>query len=152
MSLTQDLRWSLGRSIALQLQRQTDLLLCTINCFLQWVHLPNMAVGDLAFYYTLYLYMRPRVAGRKESGCVTQYYSCFYANYKSCTCIYVAMFYLPKVPTLGRNLLDAAQNYGGGGCCCRRHCFFVLFCFVFFLFFFCANYVTFTLLWCILFA
>ena len=26
MSLTQDLRWSLGRSIALQLQRQTDLL------------------------------------------------------------------------------------------------------------------------------
>ena len=56
MSLTQDLRWSLGRSIALQLQRQTDLLLCTINCFLQWDHLPNMAVGDLAFYYTLYLW------------------------------------------------------------------------------------------------
>ena len=55
MSLTQDLRWSLGRSIALQLQRQTDLLLCTINCFLQWDHLPKMAVGDLAFYYTLYL-------------------------------------------------------------------------------------------------
>ena len=24
-------------------------------CFLQWDHLPNMAVGDLAFYYTLYL-------------------------------------------------------------------------------------------------
>ena len=45
MPLTQDLRWSLGRSIALQLQRQTDLLLCTINCFLQWDHLPNMAVG-----------------------------------------------------------------------------------------------------------
>ena len=57
MSLTQDLRWSLGRSIALQLQRQTDLLLCTINCFLQWDHLPNMAVGDLAFYYTLYLWL-----------------------------------------------------------------------------------------------
>ena len=57
MSLTQDLRWSVGRSIALQLQRQTDLLLCTINCFLQWDHLPNMAVGDLAFYYTLYLWM-----------------------------------------------------------------------------------------------
>ena len=56
MSLTQDLRWSLGRSIALQLQRQTDLLLCTINCFLQWDHLPNMAVGDLVFYYTLYLW------------------------------------------------------------------------------------------------
>ena len=55
MSLTQDLRWSLGRSTALQLQRQTDLLLCTINCFLQWDHLPNMAVGDVAFYYTLYL-------------------------------------------------------------------------------------------------
>ena len=57
MSLTQDLRWSLGRSIALQLQRQIDLLLCTINCFLQWDHLPNMAVGDLAFYYTLYLWI-----------------------------------------------------------------------------------------------
>ena len=56
MSLTQDLRWSLGRSIPLQLQRQTDLLLCTINCFLQWDHPPNMAVGDLAFYYTLYLW------------------------------------------------------------------------------------------------
>ena len=55
MSLTQDLRWSLGRSIALQLQRQTNLLLCTINCFLQWDHLPNMAVGDLAFYY-IYIY------------------------------------------------------------------------------------------------
>ena len=25
-------------------------------CFLQWDHLPNMAVGDLAFYYTLYIY------------------------------------------------------------------------------------------------
>ena len=36
MSLTQDLGWSLERSIALQLQRQTDLLLCTINCFPQW--------------------------------------------------------------------------------------------------------------------
>ena len=24
-------------------------------CFLHWAHLPNMAVGDLAFYYTLYL-------------------------------------------------------------------------------------------------
>ena len=59
MSLTQDLRWSLGRSIALQLQRQTDLLLCTVNCFLQWDHLPNMAVGDLAFYYTLYLWRNP---------------------------------------------------------------------------------------------
>ena len=57
MSLTQDWRWSLGRSIALQLQRRTDLLLCTINCFLQWDHLPNMVVGDLAFYYTLYLWL-----------------------------------------------------------------------------------------------
>ena len=25
-------------------------------CFLHWSHLPNMAVGDLAFYYTLYLW------------------------------------------------------------------------------------------------
>ena len=40
----------------LQLQRQTDLLLCTVNCFPQWVHPQNMAVGDLAFYYTLYLW------------------------------------------------------------------------------------------------
>ena len=58
MSLTQDLRWSLGPSIVLhllQLQRQTDLLLCTINCFLQWDQLPSMAVGDLAFYY-IYIY------------------------------------------------------------------------------------------------
>ena len=55
ISLTQDLNWSLGRSIALQLQRQTDLLLRTINYFLQWDILLNMAVGDLAFYYTLYL-------------------------------------------------------------------------------------------------
>ena len=29
------------------------IVLCTINCFLQWDHLPNMAVGDLAFYYTM---------------------------------------------------------------------------------------------------
>ena len=57
MLLTQDLSWSLGRSTALlvQLQRQTDLLLCTTNCFLQWDRLQNMAVRDLAFYYTLYL-------------------------------------------------------------------------------------------------
>ena len=58
MSLTQNLRWSLGRSIVLhllQLQSQTDLLLYAINCFLQWDHLPNMAVGDLAFSFTLYL-------------------------------------------------------------------------------------------------
>ena len=38
------------------LQRQTDLLLCTLNCFPQWAHLQNMAVGDLVFYYTLYLW------------------------------------------------------------------------------------------------
>ena len=28
-------------------------------CFLHWSHLPNMAVGDLAFYYTLYLWLTP---------------------------------------------------------------------------------------------
>ena len=49
MSLTQDK----GQSIALQ--RQIDLLLCTINCFLQWDRLQNVAVGDLAFYL-LYIY------------------------------------------------------------------------------------------------
>ena len=27
-------------------------------CFLQWDHLPNMVVGDLAFYYTLYLWTK----------------------------------------------------------------------------------------------
>ena len=32
---TQDLRCSLEQSIALQLQRQIDLLLCTIDCFPQ---------------------------------------------------------------------------------------------------------------------
>ena len=30
-------------------------ILCTINCFPQWDRLHNMAVGDLAFSYTLYL-------------------------------------------------------------------------------------------------
>ena len=35
---------------------QTDLLLCTINCFIQWAHPQNMAVGDLTFFnHTLYL-------------------------------------------------------------------------------------------------
>ena len=51
--------WSLERSIALQLQGQTDLLLCTVkvNCFPLWARPQNMAVGDLAFYYTLvYIY------------------------------------------------------------------------------------------------
>ena len=57
ISLTQDLRWSLEQSIALQLQRQTDLLLCTVNCFPQWAHPQNMAIGHLAFYYTLYLWV-----------------------------------------------------------------------------------------------
>ena len=28
-------------------------------CFLHWAHLPNMAVGDLAFYNTLYLWLYP---------------------------------------------------------------------------------------------
>ena len=53
MLLTQDFNWSLGQSIALQ--RQIDLLLCTITCFLQWDRLQNVAVGDLAFYL-LYIY------------------------------------------------------------------------------------------------
>ena len=25
-------------------------------CFLNWAHLPNMAIGDLAFYYTIYVW------------------------------------------------------------------------------------------------
>ena len=40
-------------------QRQTDLLLCTINCFLRWACPQNMAVGNLQFYYTLYLCNSP---------------------------------------------------------------------------------------------
>ena len=37
-------------------QRQTDLLLCNLNYFLRGARLQNMAVGDLAFYYSLYLW------------------------------------------------------------------------------------------------
>ena len=38
-------------------------------CFLQWDHLPNMAVGDLAFYYTLYLCVEPiRLTQRNLKG------------------------------------------------------------------------------------
>ena len=53
MSLTEDLRWSLEQSIALQLQRQTNLLLCTINYSRSepWARPQNMAVSDQAFYY-----------------------------------------------------------------------------------------------------
>ena len=58
--LTQDLKWSLEQSSALHLQRQTDLLLCTINCFLRWARPQNMAVGDLELYYSLYFcYKQP---------------------------------------------------------------------------------------------
>ena len=35
-------------------------------CFLHWAHLPNMAVGDLAFYYTLYLWFSPRALPRSS--------------------------------------------------------------------------------------
>ena len=40
-------------------------------CFLHWSHLPNMAVGDLAFYYTLYLCAhlgRPWLPGGHSNG------------------------------------------------------------------------------------
>ena len=47
------------QSSALQVEFITGVkLICYFvlyYCFLQWDHLPNMAVGDLAFYYTLYL-------------------------------------------------------------------------------------------------
>ena len=56
MSLTQDLKLSLEQSSALQLQCQTDMLLCTINCFIQWARPQNMPLGDLAFYYAQYLW------------------------------------------------------------------------------------------------
>ena len=55
MSLSQNLKWSLEWRSALQLQRQTDLLLCTTNFFLRWAHPQNMAVGNLDFHHTLYL-------------------------------------------------------------------------------------------------
>ena len=87
MSLTQDLRWSLGRSIALQLQRQTDLLLCTINCFLQWDHLPDMAVGDLAFYYTLYLWLKQEFS---ISDTALDWFSSYLRNRTNRVCIYGA--------------------------------------------------------------
>ena len=37
-------------------------------CFLQWDHLPNMAVGDLAFYYTLYLWLWPILSNLTKWG------------------------------------------------------------------------------------
>ena len=63
--LHKTLRWSLEQSIALQLQCQTDLLLCAINCFAQWARLQTMAVSDLAFYYTLYLWSK-QVTGKSK--------------------------------------------------------------------------------------
>ena len=51
------------QSTALQVEFITGVkLICYFvlyYCFLQWDHLPNMAVGDLAFYYTLYRWFIP---------------------------------------------------------------------------------------------
>ena len=65
MSLTQDLKRLLEQSSALQLQRQTDLLLCT-----SFARPQNMAVGDLDFYYTLYLCIKPIVLHLNLRGTV----------------------------------------------------------------------------------
>ena len=40
-------------------------------CFLQWDHLPNMAVGDLAFYYTLYLWFNGMVCLGLSGQCLS---------------------------------------------------------------------------------
>ena len=59
MSLTRLELIARRKYCTIQLQRQKDLLLCTINCFLLRDRLQNMAVGNLAFYYTLYLWNDP---------------------------------------------------------------------------------------------
>ena len=43
-------------------------------CFLHWDHLPNMAVGDLAFYYTLYLW-KYYTARALMKSCLLKVYS-----------------------------------------------------------------------------
>ena len=58
-SLTQDLKWSLNNIVRYKYSLSPVKLICYFVLyyyFLRWAHPPNMAVGDLAFYYTLYLW------------------------------------------------------------------------------------------------
>ena len=57
--LTQDLKWSLNNIVHYKysLSPASNWFVTLLYyCFLHWDHLPNMAVGDLAFHYTLYLW------------------------------------------------------------------------------------------------
>ena len=89
MSLTQDLKWLLEHHSALQLKFITCvklivtlycneapgmlialyksqcsiIIIITVNCFIQWARPQNMAVGDLDFYFTLYLYIQTMKRG-----------------------------------------------------------------------------------------
>ena len=54
--LTQDLKWSLNKVVRYKKSLSLIYYFVLYYCFLHWAHLPNMAVGNLAFYYTLYLW------------------------------------------------------------------------------------------------
>ena len=60
MSLTQDLKWLLEQSSALQASLSSAsnwfVTLYTVNWFSQWAMVKNMAVSDLAFLI-LYIYV-----------------------------------------------------------------------------------------------
>ena len=60
-------------------------------CFLHWSHLPNMAVGDLAFYYTLYLWYKPYIGEQPEYQCVTAYETILRKGWKWCHCTVIKM-------------------------------------------------------------
>ena len=71
MSLTQDLKWSLEQSSAPQVSISIVsnwFVICTVNCFLQWVMVKNIAASDQAFYYTLYLWMELMVLISVDMG------------------------------------------------------------------------------------
>ena len=62
MSLTQNLKWSLNNVVrykySLSPASNWFVTLYYIIASLHWAHPPNMAVDDLAFYYTLYLWIQ----------------------------------------------------------------------------------------------
>ena len=130
MSLTQDLRWSLERSIALQLQRRTDLLLCTVNCFKQWAHPQNMAVGDLApdlaFYHTLYLcYLRPEYHWYSCLRCYEQGMTTHPDSSWLCRSHYVVALWLPWLLQIGSTLEGISRvlcNYCMHSSSCYSSC------------------------------
>ena len=79
-SLTQDLEVIGKQRSALQVEFITSVkLICYFvlyYCFLHWAHPPNMAVSDLDFHYTLYLW--------KCTACIIKLFSfsCGAGNYK----------------------------------------------------------------------